>query len=99
MGVSWVSSADETQAAVARIEREFSGVVAWYGKSTGAWWAMVRLGRGERLVEAVSPRELRDAIVHARGWPWPRLVRTESRSGASAEGSGSVALGGRGLGA
>jgi hypothetical protein len=70
MGVSWVSSAEETQAA-ARIEREFSGVVAWYGKSTGAWWAMIRLGRDERLVEAVNPRELRDAIVHAQG-PWPR---------------------------
>ncbi|URM97071.1 hypothetical protein K8Z49_15940 [Actinomadura madurae] len=72
MGVSWIASAEETSAAVARIEREFSGVVAWYGRATGAWWAMVRLPNDVRLVEAVSPRELREAIVHARGWPWPR---------------------------
>ncbi|MEU6752703.1 hypothetical protein ABZ914_41350, partial [Spirillospora sp. NPDC046719] len=56
----------------AQIEREFSGVWAWYGEATGSWWAMVRLGRGERLVEALNPEELRKAIVHARGWPWPR---------------------------
>ncbi|GAA2119619.1 hypothetical protein [Actinomadura napierensis] len=56
----------------AQIEREFSGVWAWYGEATGSWWAMVRLGDAARLVEALDPRELRDAIVHARGWPWPR---------------------------
>ncbi|MDL4819299.1 hypothetical protein [Actinomadura opuntiae] len=56
----------------AQIEREFSGVWAWYGEATGSWWAMVRLGRGGRLVEARNPEELRNAIVRARGWPWPR---------------------------
>ncbi|MFA1548747.1 hypothetical protein [Actinomadura chokoriensis] len=56
----------------AEIEREFSGVVAWYGQATGSWWAMVRVHRDARLVEARSPRDLREAIVNARGWPWPR---------------------------
>ncbi|MFB4308737.1 hypothetical protein [Actinomadura sp. GTD37] len=73
MGVSWVSASDERSRSVtAAIEREFSGVVAWYGHATGAWWAMVRVRRDVRLVEALSPRELREAIVNAQGWPWPR---------------------------
>lgn len=74
MGGSWVASTQETgrRSVAAQIEREFSGVVAWYGQATGAWWAMVRVRRDVRLVEAVDPRELREAIVNARGWPWPR---------------------------
>jgi hypothetical protein len=60
------------RAVAAQIEREFSGVWAWYGEATGSWWAMVRLDGGARLVEALNPDELRNAIVHARGWPWPR---------------------------
>ncbi|MFG2091173.1 hypothetical protein [Spirillospora sp. NPDC048824] len=73
MGVSWVAASDQAGRSVAaQIEREFSGVVAWYGQATGAWWAMVRVHRDVRLVEAVDPRELRDAITNARGWPWPR---------------------------
>ncbi|QXJ20943.1 hypothetical protein AGRA3207_001743 [Actinomadura graeca] len=71
MGVSWVSSAEETQAAVARIEREFSGVVAWYGRATGAWWAMVRVCEHVRLVEAVGARRLHlaalDAVIGGAG--------------------------------
>jgi hypothetical protein len=77
MGVSWVAAASMSpemspRPVAAQIEREFSGVVAWYGTATEAWWAMVRVGGGLRLVEAVSPSELREAIVNARGWPWPR---------------------------
>ena len=73
MGVSWVPAAEEKSRRVAAaIERVFSGVVAWYGHATGAWWAMVRVRRDVRLVEALSPRELREAIAQARGWPWPR---------------------------
>ena len=77
MGVSWVATAavspELSRRPVAeQIEREFSGVVAWYGEATGAWWAMVRVRGDARLVEALTPRELRDAIVNARGWPWPR---------------------------
>ena len=53
----------------AEIERDFSGVLAWYGEATGAWWAMVRVHRDLRLVEAASSQELREAIVSARGWP------------------------------
>lgn len=74
MGVSWVSASDERgrQPIAAQIEQEFSGVVAWYGETTGAWWAMVRVRHDVRLVEALDPRELRNAIMNARGWPWPR---------------------------
>lgn len=52
----------------ADIERDFSGVVAWYGEATASWWAMVRVRRDLRLVEAASSQELREAIVSARGW-------------------------------
>jgi hypothetical protein len=74
MGVSWVSASQETtrRPVVTEIEREFSGVVAWYGHATRAWWAMVRVRGDVRLVEALNPRELREAIVNARGWAWPR---------------------------
>lgn len=72
MGVSWVAAAEDRRPAAAEIEREFSGVVAWYGQATGEWWAMVRLRCGVRLVEAGDPGALREAIVNARGWPWPR---------------------------
>lgn len=59
--------------AVARaVEQEFPHVTAWYGAATAAWWALVPLREGARLVEADIPRELREAIVNARTWPWPR---------------------------
>lgn len=54
------------------LEREFPGVVVWYGMSTGTWWALVRCRQAARLVEALSPAELRGAIRNAWGWPWPR---------------------------
>jgi hypothetical protein len=47
------------------VEREFPGVVAWWGQSTGKWWALVRLGRWCRLVEAREPDQLREVIRHA----------------------------------
>ncbi|MEU4824614.1 hypothetical protein AB0H37_22325 [Actinomadura sp. NPDC023710] len=77
MGVSWVAAASMSpeisrRPVAAQIEREFSGVVAWYGTATEAWWAMVRVRGGLRLVEAAGPSELREAIVNARGWSWPR---------------------------
>ncbi|GAA1786554.1 hypothetical protein GCM10009735_17350 [Actinomadura chokoriensis] len=40
------------------LERLFPGVIAWFGGSTGRWWAML----GDRLLEAGSPRELADMI-------------------------------------
>lgn len=52
----------------AQIEREFSGVWAWFGQATGEWWALVRLHGGARLVEAGSADDLRRAILNARGW-------------------------------
>ncbi|GAA2456668.1 hypothetical protein GCM10010191_90120 [Actinomadura vinacea] len=54
------------------IREEFPGVWAWYGHATGSWWAMVPLRCGPRLVEALNPRELRDAIENAANWPWPK---------------------------
>ena len=60
------------------IARERQALAVWYGKATGSWWALVtlpghRLGRRrERLVEAANPAELRRAIAHPEGWPWPR---------------------------
>jgi hypothetical protein len=48
------------------------GTTVWYGQSTKAWWAMVPLRRSARLVEAVNPGELRQAIANAGVWPWPR---------------------------
>ena len=40
------------------LERLFPGVIAWFGRHTGHWWAML----GDRLLEAGSPRELADMI-------------------------------------
>jgi hypothetical protein len=54
------------------LSESFPGVVAWYGKATRSWWAMVPLGERGRLVEAINPVELRKAIVSANAWPWPR---------------------------
>ncbi|GAA4156543.1 hypothetical protein GCM10022416_57780 [Actinomadura keratinilytica] len=65
------SEADQ-QAVLAWIRREFPEVLAWYGRATGSWWAMVRVGARWRLVEAVDPVELRGAILNPAGWPWPR---------------------------
>jgi hypothetical protein len=42
------------------IQLEFPGVLAWYGRATGSWWALVPLRRGPRLVEALDPSELRE---------------------------------------
>lgn len=57
---------------VRAIQREYPGVLAWYGTATGSWWAFVPLGQDARLVEALSPGELREALCNPRGWPWPR---------------------------
>lgn len=40
------------------LERLFPGVIAWFGRCTGHWWAML----GDRLLEADSPRQLADEI-------------------------------------
>lgn len=57
--------------AACALEQEFPGVVVWHGTATGSWWALVHTGRIYRLVEALDPRELRDAIWNAHSWPWP----------------------------
>jgi hypothetical protein len=58
------------------ITEQFPGVRAWYGRATGSWWALVPVGGGSRLVEALNPRELREAIENAAGWPWPHTGRS-----------------------
>ncbi|WUI00188.1 hypothetical protein OHR68_43100 [Spirillospora sp. NBC_00431] len=50
------------RAAVKELMRRF-GVVAWFGATTGMWWAMVD---GECLVEATDPDALVEQIVSAR---------------------------------
>ena len=72
MGAALASGPRGGRPVAAQIEREYAGVLAWYGEATGSWWAMVRVGRGVRLVEALNPQELCQAIRGARGWPWPR---------------------------
>ncbi|MEV5573359.1 hypothetical protein AB0L06_25230 [Spirillospora sp. NPDC052269] len=52
---------DAVRAAVGRIAARYPQVVAWYGRSTGHWWAMI----GGRLLEACTPWELEAAIHHA----------------------------------
>jgi hypothetical protein len=56
---------DEGRATAREVEREFPGVVAWWGQSTGKWWALVRLGRWSQLIEARNPEDLRQVIRHA----------------------------------
>lgn len=69
MGVSWTPSVEEMarRPVAEQIEREFSGVVAWYGRFTRAWWAVVPGHRVVWLVEASDPRALREVIMNARG--------------------------------
>lgn len=67
--------------AAAQIEQEFPEVKAWFGMATRTWWAMVPIGAGWRLVEALSPAELREAIRKRAIWPWPQnagLLRSPS---------------------
>lgn len=40
------------------LEYLFPGVVVWFGRRTGHWWAML----GDRLLEGGSPRQLTDQI-------------------------------------
>ncbi|MGI5165421.1 hypothetical protein ACQEU3_13785 [Spirillospora sp. CA-253888] len=67
------------QWAASGMEAEFPGIRAWFGLTTRSWWAVVPLRRGGlRLVEADSPRELREAIVNVATWtgPYSRRART-----------------------
>lgn len=38
------------------------GIVHWYGRATGSWWAMIPGRRGPFLVEAVSADALASAV-------------------------------------
>ncbi|GLW65536.1 hypothetical protein Arub01_37800 [Actinomadura rubrobrunea] len=75
----------DARTAAAQIEREFPGVVAWFGRATRTWWAMVPIGSGWRLVEAIDPAELRQAILTRAMWPWPAhaVVATSPATGMS----------------
>ncbi|MFC5750494.1 hypothetical protein [Actinomadura rugatobispora] len=49
----------EVSRITAEFGRRFPGVLAWWGRSTGQWWAMTRDAFGHhRLVEAPDPAEL-----------------------------------------
>ena len=62
----------KARSAVHEIEQAVPGVTAWYGEATEHWWALVWLPEGARLLEAINPRELRDAIANPSTWPYPR---------------------------
>ncbi|GLZ04444.1 hypothetical protein Acsp03_19100 [Actinomadura sp. NBRC 104412] len=58
--------AEARAATVRSLQSQFPGVRVWYGEATGSWWAMVPLRSGPRLVEAPTPQEIRDIILHLR---------------------------------
>ncbi|GAB3960905.1 hypothetical protein GCM10029978_011650 [Actinoallomurus acanthiterrae] len=60
---------------VAILTYRFPGVSLWFGETTGSWWALVRVSRGWRLVEAADVEELTRAIIQAESWPRPSAVR------------------------
>ncbi|MEV0667146.1 hypothetical protein ACIBI3_38620 [Actinomadura luteofluorescens] len=45
--------------------------VTWYGRATGAWWALVPTPDGMRLLEAATRDELQKALRNPAAWPWP----------------------------
>jgi hypothetical protein len=57
-----VSVRDRRRVAV-RLERWFPGSLVWFGAATGHWWAAVPVFGSWRLVEAVSPEELGEALA------------------------------------
>ena len=67
-----IAAPPEAEQRIARLlQAEFPGVVVWFGTCTRAWWALVPLPAGARLVEAATPRQLHEAITNAPTWPWP----------------------------
>lgn len=49
-------------------------VPVWWGEHTRMFWAMVAVQGLPRLVEAITPEELAQAIMCAKSWPWPTAV-------------------------
>ncbi|MFD0900571.1 hypothetical protein [Actinomadura sediminis] len=64
--VEWAP--DAVRRLCGELERQLPGVLAWYGNETGSWWAFVPVTSGDRLVEAETPRGLREAIVKVQAW-------------------------------
>ena len=60
-----------TPDAVTVLRRRFPGLVFWFGRRTGAWWALLPPPAGWRLIEAADPEELTRAVLNAQSWPWP----------------------------
>ncbi len=52
------------------LRRRFPGLVFWFGRRTGAWWALIPPPGGWRLVEAADPEQRRTPVLtdHWRGW-------------------------------
>jgi anti-sigma regulatory factor (Ser/Thr protein kinase) len=101
-GAAPVAAADAEEAAVrdgeAVLAREFTGVMAWFGRATREWWAMPSSGR---LVSARTARELA-GLLRDRGYGAPlgaargqepaggvRRARVERKHGAQSQGAGS----------
>ncbi|WP_345433988.1 hypothetical protein [Actinoallomurus vinaceus] len=57
--------------AIGILRRRFPGLVFWYGRHTGSWWALIPPPAGWRLVEALDPDELTRAVLQCASWPWP----------------------------
>jgi hypothetical protein len=55
-------------AARAALQRQFPGVVVWYGRATSRWWAFVPIGEWGHLIEATTPEQLAQQIATARSW-------------------------------
>jgi hypothetical protein len=57
-----------TQTTAATLERQFPGVVVWYGHTTRHWWALLFIGQWVQLIEGHTPEQLAHAIGAARSW-------------------------------
>jgi hypothetical protein len=55
-------------ATVAALQRQFPGVVVWYGRTTARWWALLPPAEQGHLLEAATPELLTQAIAAARAW-------------------------------
>ncbi|MGI5164479.1 hypothetical protein ACQEU3_09010 [Spirillospora sp. CA-253888] len=51
------------------LKRRFPGVLVWFGRHTGRFWAMVEVRGVPRLVEAVSAERLAEEIDRCRRPP------------------------------
>jgi hypothetical protein len=86
-------SPDSREAAIgdglASLASRFSGVQAWFGRSTLQWWALA----GGELVSAPSAQELCGLLDHLLGAPSAPMSQGGGRARADAPGRGARGLG------